>query len=130
MKKIYQKIAGLVGIINNSENSKHVEKARESLRDIEREYLPSGSGIDCGIKVDLDRSSADQLTLVIPYHCMSEHGYYCGWMEFECLITPSLQFGFNIDLIETQSIDDDACYGVDEYLTDLMVQELSKEIAA
>lgn len=61
------------------------------------EYLPSGSGIDNGVKLDLDDSQAERLVFHFSYHNMNEDGYYEGWDDYTMIVTPSLQFGFNLE---------------------------------
>lgn len=57
---------------------------------------PSGSGIDSGTKIDLDRCNPDRIVLYCDFHHMDEFGGYDGWTTHEIIITPSLAFGFNV----------------------------------
>ena len=62
---------------------------------IERNLLPSGSGIDNGTKIDLDASHAGKIVLTCGYHHMNDGGYYDGWTEHTITITPSFS-GINL----------------------------------
>lgn len=58
--------------------------------------LPSGSGIDNGIKILLDKCKDDKLFFKLGYHHMDEHGSYDGWTEHEVIVTPSFVGGFDL----------------------------------
>ena len=57
---------------------------------------PSGSGIDDGTLIDLDKSTGEKLIFSFSYHHMNENGYYDGWTEHRLIVTPSLQFGLRL----------------------------------
>jgi hypothetical protein len=61
------------------------------------DYLPSGSGIDRGTSVDLDRSTGSELVLLADYHHMDEGGCYDGWTEHEVTVEPTFD-GFSVDV--------------------------------
>jgi hypothetical protein len=64
-------------------------------------FLPRGSGIDSGTKIDLYKSEPDKIVLTFDYHHMDEHGYYDGWScGWKAIITPTfLSFnGINIQI--------------------------------
>lgn len=75
--------------------------------------MPSGSGIDSGTKLLLDKSSSDKLVFLVEYHHMDSNGMYCGWSSREIIITPSLTSDFNMDHknIDYSGVD---CIEVDE----------------
>jgi hypothetical protein len=73
------------------------ERHADTIADIERRYLPHGSGIDCGTKVDLVKSSGNKLVLNFGFHHMDRSGYYCGWSDNTVTIRPHLQFLFTLD---------------------------------
>lgn len=64
------------------------EKHLEHIHELQEE-LPSGSGIDCGTKIDIDRSNGSRVVLTCEYHHMNESGYYDGWTEHTIYVTPS-----------------------------------------
>lgn len=54
------------------------------------EYLlPSGSGIDCGCKIDREKSGLKKVVINLSFHHLNENGYYNGWTEHSIIITPS-----------------------------------------
>ena len=67
--------------------------------------LPSGSGIDCGMKIDFERSKTlkgenypSKIVLLGNYHYMDENGFYSGWFDFQLTIKPCLVHGFGMDI--------------------------------
>jgi hypothetical protein len=96
---ILAKIASLIIARQNcikSGNTEWFERHTDTLRQIEREHLPSGSGIDHGTRINLTKSSEDRIILMTAFHHMDEGGGYDGWTEHEVIITPSLAFGFHV----------------------------------
>ena len=79
-----------------SGNSDGVKLHKLTIRHIEDNFLPSGSGIDVGTKVDVEKSAAERVVLDTAYHHMNDGGCYDGWTEHTITITPSLAHGFNI----------------------------------
>lgn len=84
--KLYQKIAAVLG-------TRYVD---ETIHWIETQFLPSGSGIDCGTKVDLAGSRKDRVVLTFEYHFMNDGGYYDGWESYKVVIKPDLVFGYDM----------------------------------
>lgn len=72
-----------------SGNTEWHDKHYDTLRWIERNLLPSGSGIDCGTKIDEDSSRSEKVVLTLSFHHMDENGYYAGWSDYKCIVTPS-----------------------------------------
>lgn len=70
-------------------NQEWQDKHDDILSDIEANYLPSGSGIDLGSKIDRKASSMDKVVIILSYHHMNENGYYEGWTEHKVIVTPS-----------------------------------------
>lgn len=72
-----------------SGNTEWHDKHDDTLRWIERNLLPSGSGIDCGTKIDEELSRPEKVVLTFSFHHMDENGYYDGWSDYRCEVTPS-----------------------------------------
>lgn len=89
--------------------------------------LPSGSGIDFGTTVNYSKTNTDKVVLISAYHVMDDNGFYAGIVDYRIIITPSLQFGFNVNIIGNFSSNGDA-YGVKEYLLDIYDFALREEI--
>lgn len=73
-------------------------KHKAMLEELARNYLPHGSGFDCGTKIDLDASTGEKIVLTTSFHHMSEHGYYDGWTEHTITIRASLVFGYDLKI--------------------------------
>lgn len=61
-----------------------------------KEFMPSGSGFDCGTSFDMNASTINKLVFVTSFHHMSEHGTYTNWTEHNVTVTPSFIGGFDI----------------------------------
>lgn len=62
------------------------------------ERLPSGSGIDSGVKFEIDKSAPEKLVFSVPFHHMDENGYYDGWTTYKMTVKPSFWSGFDIKI--------------------------------
>jgi len=102
--KLYESIARKVSHIIDIDSNDVIEerfqvwrdKLTEELERIERELLPSGSGFDSGTTIDVGRSRKDRIFLSTGFHHMNDAGYYDGWSYHDVIVTPSLQWGFDI----------------------------------
>lgn len=74
--------------LNRINNAQDPSDAWEDLTDL-LELCPSGSGIDCGTKIDEEESSPNKLVLLVGYHHMDENGFYCGWNTYKITVEPS-----------------------------------------
>jgi hypothetical protein len=77
------------------EDWKHRHAAR---LDAMAKELPSGAGIDCGTKIDRDRSTPEKIILTMSYHHMNENGYYDGWTEHTITCRPSFIHGIKLTI--------------------------------
>lgn len=71
-------------------------KRHQETLDLLLERMPSGSGLDNGVRLDLDSSHEDKLIFNTEYHHMNDGGYYDGWTSHSIVITPSLSQDFHI----------------------------------
>ena len=98
-RTLASEIASMVSARENCEatgNEEWKERHTSRLELIQDNCLPHGSGVDCGCIIDLDKSKPNRLVIETSFHHMDEHGGYCGWSDHSIIITPSLQFGFNL----------------------------------
>jgi hypothetical protein len=94
----------------------------ETIDRIAKELLPSGSGIDSGTKVDLDKSDGrSRIVLETAFHHMNDGGMYDGWTEHTITITPDLLFGFSLRISGRDRNQ------IKEYLHDVFTQALDAE---
>ena len=61
------------------------------------DMLPSGSGIDCGTKLDEDKATPQRLVFIVEYHHMNDVGMYCGWNTYAVTCVPTFD-GIDIDV--------------------------------
>ncbi len=96
---IFQSIAKKIQARQNCINSKNYSKwckHENAILDLIKQTAPSGSGIDCGTKIELDLSNENKLVFNLSYHHMNENGMYDGWTEHQVIVTPSLTQQFQI----------------------------------
>lgn len=100
--KLYQKIAQHIshGIAIKNAPGKYpvAQDIFDKTEDEIQNALPSGSGFDDKIRVDYEKSKPDKIVLNANFHHMDDNGYYCGWSYHTIVITPSLEFGFNLKI--------------------------------
>ncbi len=118
-KTVAQEIAMVCDARNYAIEHKRYDlvNARNDILDmIEREALPSGSGIDNGCTIDRDESTGDRIIINLGFHHMDENGYYCGWSSHTATITASIAYGLMIDIdsdfsgLDPDDIDEDTSY--------------------
>ncbi len=122
--KLYATLASLVTARANCEasgNDEWYSKHSERIVELVKELMPSGSGIDCGTKLDLTVSDAEKLVFITSYHHMDEAGGYDGWTEHTVIVTPSLQHGFNLRITGRDR------NGIKEYLYDVFSECLNAD---
>lgn len=115
--KVFQAIASAISALPHY-------WAEERLDLIEREYLPSGSGIDAGCMILVEESHKDRIVIQADFHHMNEVGYYDGWTSHKVIITPSLIYGFDIRITGRDK------NGIKDYLAELFCQVLDQEFDA
>lgn len=68
----------------------------DAVEKLVKDTAPSGSGIDTGTKINLEKSSANKLVFEFGFHHMNENGFYDGWTEHTAIVTPSLTSQFDL----------------------------------
>ena len=99
--KLYQEIAALINAIENCTRTSNHEwdtKHYDKIMSIVRNEMPDGSGFDNGTYIDMEKSTGEKLVFETSFHHMNENGYYNDWTEHSVIVTPSLQFGFNLKI--------------------------------
>lgn len=98
---LYREIASLIEARQNcrkANNTEWFDKHEETILSLVKDFMPSGSGIDSGTEIDLDRSKPDKLVFTFGYHHMNENGYYDGWTHHTLIVRPSLAHGIDITI--------------------------------
>lgn len=82
MKTVAHYIAETMVAIHNckrSNNTEWLQRHTARLDALVYTYMPSGSGWDCGTKIDIEKSNEANLVFTGSFHHMDEHGGYDGW---------------------------------------------------
>lgn len=85
-------------LIHSDKVSDWEQICQDRIDKLVKEYMPSGSGIDMGTGFDWYASKPNKLVFNFSYHHMDEHGFYDGWTDHKCIVTPSLAWGFDIKI--------------------------------
>jgi len=121
-KPIIQQLASAITArLNCIQQANHEwrEKWEAAILEIQEYHLPSGSGVDRGCTVDLEKSTGDRIIIHIEYHHMNDGGMYDGWTEYTVTVTPAFD-GFNLRISGRNRND------IKEYLGDLFYESLSR----
>lgn len=73
------------------------KEAEYKIRRLEKQ-LPSGSGFDNGSSVNLEQSTGQKIVIDTAFHHMDKHGYYDGWTDHKVIVTPCLQYGYQLKI--------------------------------
>ena len=122
---LYQELATLISAVQRCRSSgrnQWAERHEESLSQLVNNYLPSGSGVDNGTKLDLEASGPEKLVFTMGYHHMNDNGYYTGWTHHTVVVRPSLQTGFTLRISGRDK------NGIKDYLRDLYHHALSCQV--
>ena len=121
ISKIYRTIQAKNNCLKVN-NMEWFVKHNQFLNEIEKKYLPHGSGIDSGCIIS-DKSKEDKIIIVVPFHLMDENGFYCGWMDYTVNCKPT----FDGPELKITSPGKDK-FMIKEYLYDLFYNCLNEEI--
>ena len=75
--KLYRLLASSVDAYHRCIETKNTEwegKHKETIETLVDEFMPGGSGIDNGTKIDLDSSTGEKLVFTLGYHHMNDVG--------------------------------------------------------
>lgn len=94
----YRLLASTIDALKRCEQTGNewASKHRAALISMERDILPSGSGLDSGCKLDLDRSTGERIVITTSYHHMNDAGMYDGWTDHTITVLPSLISRFDL----------------------------------
>lgn len=122
---LYKAIATTFNAWNScvhASNKEWTEKHSERLESLVENNMPHGSGVDSGVKFDWNRSKDNKLVFTFGYHFMNENGYYDGWEDYTLVVTPSLQFDYELRFIGKNRND------IKDYFYDTFQECLSSEV--
>lgn len=114
---LYQKVNLALGHAANGN-----EDAIDEIDKLTLDFMPSGSGINAGIKFSVDLSTYNKrLVWVFGYHHMNEDGYYDGWTDHKLVVKPAFGgFSFHISGRNRNQVKD--------HLYDIMYDALQTEV--
>ena len=121
----YQKIASSLEAYQTclkENNLEWIDKHSDYIESVCANNLPSGSGLDNGVKFSFSESNPNKLVFITAYHHMNENGYYDGWTEHKIILRPSLAFGYNMHITGLDKNE------IKDYLTDVFASYFDKEI--
>lgn len=123
IRTLAQHIANTLKARNNcraNDNRAWENRHNDRLNALEK-FLPSGSGIDAGTKLDDARSTPTRLVLTLSFHHMDEHGSYDGWTDHEAIITPAFD-GLDVRITGRNRND------IKDYLADVLHVALTQRL--
>jgi hypothetical protein len=125
--KLYTHFARSLNALSNciaSNNGEWQIRHESTLVHLAQSFMPSGSGIDCGTKLDIDASLRDpsRLVFTFSFHHMNEGGMYDGWTDHKLIVSPSLQFDFELKITGRDRNE------VKEYLYEVFHNALAAEL--
>lgn len=126
--KVYQYLAREVSRANRLADGK-LPGARVTRLDVEtsvdefcRNWLPSGSGIDSGTRLNWGDSKNGKIVLDLSFHHMNEHGFYTNWTHHKVYVSPCLEFDFSLRIAGQNHND------IKPYLLELYSQILNETV--
>ena len=115
-------LAGLLEAIGNCErsgNAEWKERHDSKIQALCADWLPSGSGVDCGTQLLLDRSTPSRLVFALSFHHMNDAGMYDGWTDHTAVVTPTFA-GVDVRITGRDR------NGVKDYLAELLRDALTE----
>jgi len=94
--KIYRHIQARKNCIENKVEFWQNEH-ENTLAKIEQNFLPHGSGIDSGCKIDLLKSNENKIVISFDFHHMNESGFYDGYTSHNLIVKPGFD-GLNLHI--------------------------------
>lgn len=128
---LFQMIASAVqahrSLVDQPDHAWH-QKHGERARQLTSQFMPSGSGVDNGTIIDLERSREDRLIFTFGFHHMND-GFYDGWTDHELIVRPSLTNEFDLTVTgrNRNEIKDYLYETHDHALRQIIEQELDGE---
>lgn len=124
MRRLYREIAAILVARENCLKSHNNEWFDEHGAHLDALIgsMPSGGGIDCGTKLDHDKSGPNKLVFHCSYHHMNDCGMYDGWTEHTITVTPSFD-GIDIRISGRNR------NNIKDYLHETYYRALEEEIA-
>ncbi len=128
-RKLYRHIASRAQAAKNCLEDQNMpghkiwhERHRAAILALVKEYMPSGSGIDCGTVFLASDSTPEKLVFAVDFHHMDESGGYDGWTQHRVTARASLVNGINVTVSGSDRNQ------IKEYIGDIYHESLMTEI--
>jgi len=69
-------------------NDNFIDECEDNIEKLQN-FLPSGSGIDSGCKIDIENSGNKKVIITFSFHHLNENGYYDGWTDHKLTAIPT-----------------------------------------
>lgn len=88
---LYREIANILQAVRNcrAAGNREWELKHDDRLDELIDLLPSGSGLDNGVRLDGPACKSNKLVFMTSFHHMNENGMYDGWTEHAITVAPS-----------------------------------------
>lgn len=99
-KSVYQEIASRVDATHRCLKQGNFEwqmKHEDAIENLMKN-APSGSGVDSGTEIDMDKSTGERLVFTFGFHHMNDAGMYDGWTEHTLIVKASLLHGITLKI--------------------------------
>jgi len=123
--KLYKHFSGTLQAYQNcikTGNKIWEDRHEEKLNQLVKNEMPSGSGIDCGMELDFEKSNPNKLVFNFSYHFMDENGMYDGWIDYKLVVIPDLYNDFYLNIIGRNKQE------IKDYLYEIFDYALRQEI--
>lgn len=100
-RPLYQALSSALQARENcvrSGNTEWLQRHTERMLSLNKNHMPSGSGVDAGTQLLVDESTPEKLVFTLGFHHMNESGMYDGWTEHRVTVRPSLQHQIKISI--------------------------------
>ena len=123
-RPLYLELASLIDAYHRcvEKGNEYADKHEERIESLVKEHMPSGSGIDCGTEIDIDKSTGEKLVFTMSYHHMNDGGMYDGWTEHSIIVTPAFICGPRIKITGRNR------NGIKDYLHDVYSEAIETVI--
>lgn len=96
------------------------EGIRDDLQTYVKKHAPSGSGVDTGTILWVEKSNVAKLVFTCEFHHMNDGGYYDGWTQHKIIVTPTFD-GLDVRVSGRNRND------IRDYLGDLFAHWINEE---
>jgi hypothetical protein len=119
----YNETLTAIANCHKSGNAEWLDRWTDRINHLDK-MMPSGSGLDSGVRLDIANSTPLKLVFIAPFHRMDENGSYDGWADFTLTFTPTFS-GIDGDIVGSD--DDHLADHVHEVIHSALTEEVNHE---